>query len=165
MTIHCPSCGHESSPDQKFCRKCGFNLEPVNKLVADGRDLEVNPEKLAGDRAILRRMYRWMMWGFLILLIGLVMLVSAKAFELPKFLGPLASFLLIGGTAVATYGVLAALRDGISSSKTLPRASARQSELPPAQTNELSSGSAPLSPPSVTERTTQLIGDDTGHPS
>ena len=164
MTIHCPSCGHESSPDQKFCRKCGFNLEPVNKLVADGRDLEVNAEKLEGDGAILRRMYRWMMWGFLILLIGLVMLVSAKAFELPKFLGPLASFLLIGGTAAVAYGVLAALRDGAVSSKKLPRATNARSELAGSQTAELPNSSVPISLPSVTERTTQLIGEENKQP-
>ena len=160
MTIHCPSCGHESSPDQKFCRKCGFNLEPVNKLVADGRDLEVNAQKLEGDGAILRRMYRWMMWGFLILLIGLVMLVSAKAFELPKFLAPLASFLLIGGTAAVAYGVLAALRDGVVASKKLPRATNARSELAGSQTAELPDNSVPISLPSVTERTTQLIGEE-----
>ena len=34
--MHCPSCGNESSIDQKFCRKCGFNLEPVGKLLAGG---------------------------------------------------------------------------------------------------------------------------------
>ena len=58
--MHCPNCGNESDLDQKFCRKCGFNLEPVSKLVAAGPYLETKSEKLEGDQAILRRMYRWM---------------------------------------------------------------------------------------------------------
>jgi len=115
VMIHCPSCGDESSLDQKFCRKCGFNLEPVGKLVTAGPDLETKSEKLESEQAILRRMIRWMMWGCLVLLIGLVLLVSGKAFDLPKFLSPLASFLLVGGAAAAGYGVLAALRDGMAS--------------------------------------------------
>src|SRR6185436_19573133 len=79
VMIHCPSCGDESALDQKFCRKCGFNLEPVGKLVTAGPDLETKSEKLESEQAILRRMIRWMMWGCLVLLIGLVLLVSGKA--------------------------------------------------------------------------------------
>src|SRR5882762_3068396 len=106
--MHAPSFSRDTSLEQKFCRKCGFNLEPVSQLVAASPDAETKLQKLENDRAILRRMYRWMMWGGLILLIGVVMLVSGKAFDLPKFLGPLSSFLLVGGAAAAGYGVLAA---------------------------------------------------------
>ena len=158
MTIHCPSCGHESSPDQKFCRKCGFNLEPISKLVSAGADSGAESDRVENDRTILRRMYRWMMWGFLVMLIGVVLLVSGKAFDLPKFLGPLSSFLLIGGAATAGYGLLAALRDGISSPKKLPRAPGNK-ELPPPPTTELPEQPVPIPIPSVTERTTQLIGE------
>jgi hypothetical protein len=157
--MHCPSCGNESSLEQKFCRKCGFNLEPVSQLVVARPDAETKLEKQESDRAILRRMYRWMMWGFLILLIGVVMLVSGKAFDLPKFLGPLSSFLLIGGATAAGYGVLAALRDGLVASKKLPHAAETRRELSGSQTSELPDNNIPASLPSVTERTTQLIGD------
>jgi len=160
--MHCPSCGNESSLEQKFCRKCGFNLEPVSQLVAASPDAETKLQKLESDRAILRRMYRWMMWGCLILLIGVVMLVSGKAFDLPKFLGPLSSFLLVGGAAAASYGVLAALRDGLASSKELPRPGETRNELSRSQTTELAGDSIPISLPSVTERTTQLIGTARG---
>ena len=163
--IHCPSCGDESALDQKFCRKCGFNLEPVGKLVTAGPDLETKSEKLESEQAILRRMIRWMMWGCLVLLIGLVLLVSGKAFDLPKFLSPLASFLLVGGAAAAGYGVLAALRDGMASPRKLPRAHQARAELPTASTNELGNQDVPMSLPSVTERTTQLIGKDANQKS
>jgi hypothetical protein len=155
--MHCPSCGNESSLEQKFCRKCGFNLEPVSQLIVARPD-ETKLGNQESDRTILRRMYRWMMWGFLILLIGVLMLVSGRAFDLPKFLGPLSSFLLIGGAAAASYGVLAALRDGLVSKK-LPRSAAARSELSGSQTSELPGNNLPVPLPSVTERTTQLIGD------
>jgi len=157
--MHCPGCGNESSLEQKFCRKCGFNLEPVSRLVVAAPDSATKLEKLEGERAILRRMYRWMMWGFLILLIGVVMVVSGRAFDLPKFLGPLSSFLMVGGAAAAGYGVLAALRDGLVATKKLPRSTETRSELSSSQTSELQDNGIPESLPSVTERTTQLIGD------
>jgi len=157
--MHCPSCGNESSLEQNFCRKCGFNLEPVSQLVVAGAGKETKLERLENDRAILRRMYRWMMWGLLILLIGVVLVVSGKAFDLPKFLGPLSSFLMVGGAAAAGYGVLGALRDGLGASKKLPSATETRSELSRSQTSELPESKMPVALPSVTEGTTQLIGD------
>ena len=157
--MHCPSCGNESSLEQKFCRKCGFNLEPVSQLVVAGAGKETKLERVESDREILRRMYRWMMWGMLILLIGVVMVVSGKAFDLPKFLGPLSSFLMVGGAAAAGYGVLGALRDGLVASKKLPSSTETRSQLTSSQTSELPESSMPVSLPSVTEGTTQLIGD------
>lgn len=160
MTIHCPSCGHESALEQKFCRKCGFNLEPVSELVvaAPGRDAKSDAKE--SDRVILGRMYRWMMWGFLVLLIGLVLLVTGKAFDVPKFISPLAAFLLVGGTATVTYGVLAALRDGIASPKKLAQPAHDGGELSSASTSELPNSRIPIALPSVTERTTQLIDEN-----
>ena len=81
-------------------------------LADSGRDDEQKPDKVGRDKLILRRMVSWMIWGSVILLIGLVLLATGRAFDVPKFLSPLASFLLIGGTATAAYGVLAALREG-----------------------------------------------------
>ena len=158
--MHCPKCGNESDFDQKFCRKCGLNLAPISSLVLvdSGRDDEQKPDKVERDKLILRRMVSWMIWGCVILLIGLVLLATGRAFDVPKFLSPLASFLLIGGTATAAYGVLAALREGIASPKELARPKGRD-ELSSSATNELS-GEVPVGLPSVTERTTQLIGDD-----
>ncbi len=38
--MHCPNCGNQSELDQKFCRKCGFNLEPVSKLIVNSPDAD-----------------------------------------------------------------------------------------------------------------------------
>ena len=162
-TIHCPSCGEEGSLDQKYCRKCGFNLKPVTKLVAGDDVADVRREKAERDRAILQRMYRWLMWGSLIFFIGLVLLVSGRAFDLPKFFGPLSSFVMISGIAAGGYGILAALRDGVATSKKLPPAT-KAAKLADSSTNPLANGAFPISLPSVTERTTQFIGEDTQKP-
>jgi hypothetical protein len=105
-------------------------------------------------------MLRWMMWGCLVLLIGLVLLVTGRAFDVPKFISPLAAFLLVGGTAAVGYGVLAALRDGIASPKKLAHPTQDWGELPSASTNELPDPGIPVALPSVTERTTQLIDEN-----
>jgi hypothetical protein len=105
-------------------------------------------------------MYRWMVWGCLVLLIGLVLLVTGKAFDVPKFISPLAAFLLIGGAATAAYGVLAALRDGIASPKKLAHPTREWGELSSASTSELPESRIPIALPSVTERTTQLIDEN-----
>ena len=99
------------------------------------------------------------MWGCLILLIGLVLLVTGKAFDVPKFISPLAAFLLVGGAAAAGYGVLAALRDGIVSPGKLSHPTQDFGELASASTSELPDAGVPLALPSVTERTTQLIDE------
>ena len=114
--MHCPKCGNESDFDQKFCRKCGFNLAPISSLVLvdSGRDDEQKPDKVERDKLILRRMVSWMIWGCVILLIGLVLLATGRAFDVPKFLSPLASFLLIGGTATDRSEVAAGGREGFN---------------------------------------------------
>jgi hypothetical protein len=32
--MHCPNCGAQAPRDQKFCRKCGLNLEKVPELLS-----------------------------------------------------------------------------------------------------------------------------------
>src|SRR5215831_4394764 len=96
--MHCPNCGNQSELDQKFCRTCGFNLEPVGKLIQTSSD-EHNEAKL--DRAerekrIIRRMVSWMMWGLLVLLIGVVLSVVNKQFQLGHVFGLIATLVILG---------------------------------------------------------------------
>src|SRR6185503_10148153 len=70
-SMHCPGCGNESSLDQKFCRKCGFNLEPISKLlIADKEPDQVKLSKAERESLVVRHMFRWMSWGGIVLLIG-----------------------------------------------------------------------------------------------
>ncbi|HKP39164.1 MAG TPA: zinc ribbon domain-containing protein [Pyrinomonadaceae bacterium] len=153
--MHCPGCGNESTVDQKFCRKCGFNLEPVGKLfVPDNESAQVELTKAERESLLVRHMFRWMSWGGIALLIGVVLLVVSKqVFPSPLIALP-ASFFLIAGIVMASYGVFSAI--GRGTKLPLEKAPKSPNELRPADTtNELDVARIPV--PSVTERTTQLI--------
>lgn len=154
--MHCPGCGGESSVDQKFCRKCGFNLEPIGQLVKG------QVEKIATDRAeqesrLVRRMFRWITWGCLVLLFGVVLLVLNRGFIHAGLLTPLTSLLILGGVVIAMYGLLSTMIRGTY----LPAKTSKPDQIKPAKpTGELPEARIPAFIPSVTERTTQLIGEE-----
>ena len=159
--MHCPGCGNQSSLDQKFCRKCGFNLEPVSQLVSGHIDHDQTVEaRSERDRRLVRRMVRWISWGCLVILAGVIFLVLNRGFIHEAMFVPLSSLLMLAGVAMATYGVLSAMIKGTY----LPeKTSARKQPeaIGPGQaTNELPEANVPAFPPSVAERTTQLIGSD-----
>jgi len=89
-------------------------------------------------------MFNWIMLGMIILGAGAAMIVVNKNFDVGKWFSLLSSFLILGGTGVATAGVLNAIRraPGISG--------------PPEQ-KSLPTNPVPNELPSITERTTQLI--------
>lgn len=33
--MYCPACGSQAKDEQKFCRACGFNLQPIIPLVSE----------------------------------------------------------------------------------------------------------------------------------
>ena len=167
--MHCPSCGNESSLDQKFCRQCGFNLEPVGKLISGSLDPEERKlEKAEREKQALRRMVSWMMWGFLILLIGVVLTVINKQFKLDPMVNLLGTFIILGGLSVAMYGLLDTMRGGRGRAKSKAldssAASAPGNEVKVDTTRKLEER-IPVPLPSVTERTTQLIREDGTHAS
>ena len=153
--MHCPSCGDETPLDQKFCRKCGMNLESIGQLVAEHAAPEsLTPQKREHDKTMLRQMYRWMIWGFLVLLIGLVLIVTNKQLALGRFVNLIGSILLLAGTAIATYGVLAPFR--ASFSKQIK--GGNRPELPLTKpTDELPDARTPIPITGITERTTELL--------
>jgi hypothetical protein len=164
--MHCPNCGNQSELEQKFCRKCGFNLEPVSKLIVNNPDADqLKLEKAEREKLALRRMVSWMMWGMLILLIGVVLIVINKQFQLDPLVKLLGTFLTLGGVSVTMYGLLDAMRGG----KGRPKSGAIDvgshnidtEEGFKADTTRELEARLPVPLPSVTERTTQLIGDRT----
>lgn len=132
-----------------------MNLESISPLVAAHSSIDSpSPEKHESDKAVVSSMYRWITWGFIVLLIGLVLLVTNKTLALGNAVQLLASFLLLGGTALATYGVLAPFRASVA--KNLQGSD--RPELPHTKpTNELPEAHTPIPIPSVTERTTELL--------
>lgn len=156
--MHCPSCGNESSLDQKFCRKCGFSLTPVGELMRAG---EPSGDAAKLDRAerealIVRHMFRWIAWGIIVLGIGVLMMVVNKSFDFGKLIVLASSLLMLGGMGMATYGVISAITKG--GAATLKATSEKKDELRAATTKELDDRGFPIPISSITERTTQLIG-------
>ena len=155
--MHCPNCGIESSLDQKFCRKCGFALAPVGELM---RGAEPPGEVAKLDRAqrealVVRQMFRWISWGIIVLGLGVLMLVVDKSFDVGKAFKFVCTLVMLAGIGIATYGVISTMMKG--GAATLKAAEPKQDELRTPTTRELEGG-APMPVPSVTERTTELIG-------
>src|SRR5215204_3167018 len=107
--MHCPSCGKPADYDQQFCRDCGMALQAVGKLVAShvGSPTETQKkiDRSEAEQVIVRRMFTWMMLGMIIIGIGVMMLVSDKYFDLPRWFHIVSSFLLLGGVGVASAAV------------------------------------------------------------
>ncbi len=92
------------------------------------------------EQAAVRTMFNWLMLGMIILGIGVAMIIVNKNFDIGKWFSLLSSFLILGGTGVATAGVLNAIRGATRSNE-----------------KALHTNTVPNELPSITERTTQLI--------
>jgi hypothetical protein len=157
--MHCPNCGNESSLDQKFCRQCGFDLAPISKLLVQQADSD-EPEvgKSDQEKLIVRRMFKVMGLGLLIILLGVVLLTAKKGFELDKIVQLMATLFLLVGTAMAGYSIFGAVRQ-MTTPAGKKSATRKLGHVGEAHiTKELAEGRFPVPVPSVTERTTQLIG-------
>ena len=154
--MHCPNCGKPATSDQQFCRACGMSLETIGKLVAKHTGspaaAQAKLDRAEAERVIVRSMFSWMIWGMLIVGIGVVMVLINKSFPIGNWFRLLSSLLVIGGMGIAVGGVLNAIRRG-----TLPssREPVQLSGSP--DTKELPTNRQPAELTSVTERTTQLI--------
>ena len=159
--MHCPSCGAETTLEQRFCRSCGMDLETVSKLVAAHSSPEtLKLEKSLTDKANRQRMYQSLKWGMICFILGMAALATTKTLALDKIfnLGPL--FLLFMGMGLMLYSVLLPMRDRVSNSKRLPGLGST-SELPETETTkELPAARVPVPVASITERTTQLIASE-----
>ena len=154
--MHCPNCGKPATTEQQFCRACGMGLETIGKLVAKHTGspaaLQAKLDRAEAEKVIVRSMFNWMIWGLLIVGIGVVMIVINKSFPIGNWFRLLSSLLVLGGMGVMTGGVLHAIKRG-----TLPSRRERAQLAGSADTNELPTRQIPAELPSVTERTTQLI--------
>lgn len=155
--MHCPSCGKPANAEQQFCRQCGMALQGVSKLVAAHSSQPTTLKKAEQEKTVERRMFSFMTWAGLLFLAGLVMLVLDKNFDLGRWFSLTASLFLIAGMAGATFSVFRALREGSAPAKE-DSSTESVKELKERETKSLPSERIPVPLPSVTERTTELIG-------
>lgn len=139
-----------------------MSLETVGKLVAQHSATPAETQnKLAKaelERALVQRMFSRLMWGTIILLIGVVMLVVNKNFDIGRWFSLLSSLTMLSGIALGGVGLFDAMMKGasLSSAKSAKQVAAGT------DTQPLPANPIPHELPSVTERTTQLIGVDDG---
>ena len=136
-----------------------MRLETVGRLVAQHISSDL-PERKSSqaevEQVIVRRMFSWITWGMIILGVGIVMLVFNKSFSIGNWLRFLSRLISLIGCGVAAAGVLNAMKQGVSISGKKPTDQISG----PANMKSLSTGPIPISPPSVTERTTTLLPTD-----
>jgi hypothetical protein len=159
--MHCPSCGTDTTLDQRFCRGCGMGLETVSKLVA----AHSSPEMLKREKSLCKksnelRMYYSLKWGMMAFILGMAMLFLVKTIGLGKGFNLIGGSLLFIAMGWMCYAVLSPMRDGSPASRKFPRG-VRTEELPKTDiTKELPAARIPVPVASITERTTQLIAAD-----
>jgi hypothetical protein len=153
----CPNCGTQTTTDQKFCRNCGMNLTLVSKALATHLaqgGLAQPPAEGESERLDLRRMTNGLILGVALILLGALLLTDAKLFMLRPWIKLLGMFVTCLGVFVSLLAVLLPLRSaGRRRDPTLPAA------LEGARPTGRLLGESTIEPvPSVTERTTDLLG-------
>jgi len=143
-----------------------MSLETVSKLVtrhsASPAEIQKRIDRAEAEKIIVSRMFTWIMWGMIIMGIGIVMIMVNKSFDIGRWFKLMSSCVALGGAGIAAAGVMNSMRQGV-------QLSGRRSPIEIAPTPEpatLAEGKAlptnefPDAPPSVTERTTQLISGE-----
>jgi hypothetical protein len=158
--MHCPSCGAETTLDQRYCRGCGMQLEAVSKLVVAHSSPEaLKLEKMLARKSVQQQVYRSAKWGLSLFILGMAVLFTTKTLGFAKPFNLVGGALMFLAMGLMCYSLLVPLRHAGSRSKKLPAPGAPD-ELPKtASTKELPAAREPFPVPvaSVTERTTQLI--------
>jgi len=135
-----------------------MNLESVGKLVArhtsSPEEAQRRIDRAQRDREIVRRMFNWMTFGLIVMGLGCVMLVLNKTFDIGKIFKLFSTLTTLGGVAIAMGGLMSGMKRGTElSGGRAPRQVAETQTAKSLPTNPF-----PDALPSVTERTTQLIG-------
>jgi hypothetical protein len=156
--MHCPNCGTPATSEQQFCRACGMSLETVGKLVAQHSatptEIQHKLSKAELEQALVQQMFRRIIWGAIILGIGVVMSVVHNNFPIGAWFKLLSTLVILSGVAVGGVGVFDAMIKGAR----LPAAKSGRQIGGRTETQSLPANPIPHELPSVTERTTQLIG-------
>jgi hypothetical protein len=159
--MHCPNCGKQTSIEQKFCRSCGMSLEIISKAIIVHQSIsDSDNPSVKDDSSTLRRMGLQLFWGIIVLFMGATIVSISKKMVESDWLRLVGLVTLMAGMILAIYAVLSPLwkQSSKSSQVTEPKSTMelenRAQTLP-----EL-----PTAPPSITERTTNILEREIAKP-
>jgi endogenous inhibitor of DNA gyrase (YacG/DUF329 family) len=170
--MFCPKCGQQQISDAtRFCSRCGLPIDGLADWLAGGaflarRDEPMGPKPMSQKRRGIRRGGKILFLSFALLPLFLGVAISADAGE--PLIIPFTIFAM--GLAMLLYYVIFG-DDSVPAQKEPKRPSAIRSAfgnnaLPPAANNwvpapgQRGRTSELVQPPSVTENTTKLLGDE-----
>ncbi|HKP69825.1 MAG TPA: zinc ribbon domain-containing protein [Pyrinomonadaceae bacterium] len=156
--MFCPACGSNNATDQRFCRKCGMNLESTSDALREWRPSE-SVSLLTQERR-LERFGQFAFGGFGIVLVLAVAGLIYTIFTKMVLVGgqPVAGLLLIAFLvfAVLTLGYVVFNEDLKEKRKKAGRTLPNELENP-AVTGRLLEDKEFEPMPTVTENTTNLL--------
>jgi hypothetical protein len=182
--MYCPQCGQQqASSEMRFCSRCGFQMEGVAELLAQGGVFRSGDEQLQEQALSPRR--RGVRQGVMMMLLGVV-IVPVLAILNSFANGPGILDLLVPITAVICFaGGLMRILYAILFEQSTPEvkrdapayanpvtpaqlnAGVRTSALPPPQSIPVptfaprrTNTAELVPPPSITENTTKLLDED-----
>ena len=154
--MYCPNCSSEASTEQKFCRLCGMELQPVAELIRDQSPM-VQPESHQ-ESTFAARQRAMLIWGFIITFgaagVGASLKILAResihpAGEFTPYVTVIAVLAAFFGMGLMCYSVLQQTRGKPSPGKrVLPKSEATITLRPTLISDEQ---------PSITEQTTELL--------
>lgn len=162
--MHCPNCGTRVSPEQKFCRACGLELEKIALAVAE--QLRAQPDAAAHDDTVAeiqarkRKIEKWLGMATVMFIAALVVSIMAAAvFGLIIGRGEILKGIILLLTMMVGASALFLVVYRESLNEKLTGASSQQKRpLPPSVDTGKLLTNEPIEPvPSVTERTTDLL--------
>lgn len=161
--MNCRSCGMQILPQQRFCRSCGESLGMITQpLVAHASqtEFEGRPATVVMDGD--ERARRLMLWGFIIMFIGVTAGVIGKKLMYDDLVTVVGALVSIGGMFLIAYPYLSPFMGRrVHPSPILQANSLGQSHpiqyLPPERSVEYV--------PSITERTTGLLENSAVSPA
>jgi len=165
QTMFCPSCGTQILNEQKYCRACGMELEPVAALVAARGTLSSSSSSAKPDQQITFRAVKLVAAGASFFLSGAILSFAGRMIFQRDDVVNLGVLALLFGLVMILFAFFQGLwaktrprttaRTGANTQPNLDQPNLEQPNLEQPRPNGL-----PSPMPSVTESTTKLMEGD-----
>ena len=148
--MYCPNCGKENPENPRFCRSCGLGLRTISEAL--GNELSATKSDDSSLEIVEPEQKRWrnpLIYGFLMLLLGMVIVIFGKKVAAEQLIADLGMLIALLGISLLGYKGVSLLR---SPSIPSPRTKILLESKP---TTELPQALPSGEPTSVTEHTTR----------